>query len=107
MAAQSVNVKRGDTFGVLATILFDDVAVNLTGAAVTSQVRTPANSLIADLAIDVTNAAAGEVEISSTTTSTWPLSNATSPLLCDIKFVDEDTKRTTTFEIYVLAQVTE
>jgi hypothetical protein len=107
MAAQSVSVKRGDTFGQLVTVLFDGVAVNLADAVITSQVRTPANALIADLTIAIINAAAGEVEISSTTTSTWPLSNATSPLLCDIKIVDGDVNRTTTFEIYVLAQVTE
>lgn len=107
MAAQSVSVKRGDTFGLLVTVLFDGVAVNLADAVITSQVRTSANALIDDLVIDVINAAAGEVEISSTTTSTWPLSNATSPLLCDIKIVKDDTNRTTTFEIHVVAQVTE
>lgn len=83
------------------------MAVNLASAVTTSQVRTPANALIADLVIDVINAAAGQVEISNTATSAWPLSNATSPLLCDIKVVDGDTNRTTTFEIHVVAQVTE
>jgi hypothetical protein len=107
MSGLATTHKRGDTFGRLATVLFDGTAVDLTGATITSQVRTPAGALIASLTIEVISAAAGQVEISSTSTSAWPLSNATSPLLCDIKIVDGDTNRTTTFEIHVVAQVTE
>ena len=99
--------KRGDTFGRLATVLFDGAPVDLTAATITSQVRGLDGALIDDLSIDVIDAAAGEVEIFKALTGAWPLSDATNPLLCDIKVVSTDTNRTTTFEIHVVAQVTE
>jgi hypothetical protein len=107
MSRLATRHKRGDTFGRLATILFDGAAVNLTAATITSQVRGLNGALIDNLTIDVINAALGQVEISKLDTSAWPLSDETNPLLCDIKVVDGDTNRTTTFEIHVVAQVTE
>ena len=98
--------KRDDTFGRLVTVTFDGEAFDLTGATITSQVRDRSGGLIDDLTIEVTDAPAGKVEISSTDTSDWPLSDETNPLLCDIKVVDSDTNRTATFEIHVVAQVT-
>ena len=39
MKAQTTTHKRGDTFGRLVTVLFDGAPVDLSNAAITSQVR--------------------------------------------------------------------
>ena len=107
MKAQTTTHKRGDDFGRLVTVLFDGAPVDLSNAAITSQVRALDGTLIDNLTIDVVNASLGKVEIVEPITTSWPLSDDTNPLLCDVKVVDGDTNRTTTFEIHVDAQVTE
>lgn len=98
--------KRGDTFGRLVTVLFGGQPVDLSAATVTSQVRTPDGTLVDDLTVDMLDAAQGQVEIYKLDTTAWPLSDSIIPLLCDVKVVQVDTNRTTTFEIHVVPQVT-
>lgn len=104
---QTTNHKRGDTFARKIIVSDANGVVDLTGDTITSQVKTWAYTAVATLSIDTTGAANGEVVISASDTSAWPLTDEEQPLLCDVKIVSGSTARTDTFGIIVVRQVTD
>lgn len=104
---QTTNHKRGDTFNRKVIVSDANGIVDLTGDTVTSKVKTWDYSAVATLTIDTSGAANGEVVITASDTSAWPLTDEERPLLCDVKIVSGDTVRTDTFGIIVVRQVTD
>jgi hypothetical protein len=104
---QTTNHKRSDTFTRKIIVSDADGVVDLTGDSVTSQVKTWDFSAVATLTIDTSGAATGEILISASDTSAWPLTDEERPLICDLKIVSGDTVRTDTFGIIVVRQVTD
>lgn len=78
--------KRGDTFELNMTLENQGIAIDLTGWTIASQVRAGDDSLVDDLTVTITDAAAGQVTVSATAAETeqWP----TGQLDWDIEFTD-------------------
>lgn len=95
--------KRGDTFLMEGTVMNGDVAQDITGWAIRSQVRQ-GNALIADLEIEYVNRPLGVYRLRKTDTSEWPAKT----LVCDIEYTTNSGQvaSTDTFEIDTKADVT-
>ena len=101
---QQVTHKRGDTFSLDLEVSQDDSPLDLTGYTITSQIRTQHDVLVADLTVTVTNAATGQVSVSSESTTDWP----TGEHLWDVEFYDGSSSRWSieTVQVKVLPDVT-
>ena len=104
---KTTNHKRGDTFTRKVVVSDADGPMDLTGMTVSAQIKTIAFVAVDTLTVSTTGAASGEVVISKSDTSAWPLTNDDEPLICDVKFVGSSTMRTETFGVNVFRQVTE
>lgn len=98
-----IDIKQGDTFSVTLTVTRSSVAVDLTGVAITSQVRAPGGEQIATLTVTPISLTGGMVQLRSETT-TWPAR----ALDWDVQFVENgNTWSTPTTKVNVQTDVTQ
>lgn len=101
-----LRIKRGDTLSLAFAAKTDEGTVqDLTGYAVTSQVRAPQGALVADLDVVIVDAVAGELTLGATAAATaaWPLGK----LICDLRLdLAGDVVHSETFEVIVIEAVT-
>jgi len=72
----SITYKRGDTFAPALAVTENNVAVDITGWTISSQIRTPDDVLVADLAVSNRDNAAGTYTLSPTVDypeTGWPV----------------------------------
>lgn len=102
----SLRIKRGDTFLLAFAAKTDEGTVqDLTGYAVTSQVRSAQGALVADLDVAIVDAVAGSLTLGATAAATaaWPLGK----LVADLRLeVGGDVLHTETLELVVIEAVT-
>lgn len=103
MATVTIPFKRGDTFLVEGSVSDNAVPVDLTGWTIRSQVRN-GEALVADLGVTITNAAAGQYQLTKNDTTSWPVKD----LSCDIEYTTDSGQivSTETFTISCKADVT-
>ena len=81
-----IDIKRGDTYSRDFQLFADyaqNIAFNLTGYTIRSQIRSTSGSLISTCTCTITNAVAGTFKVASSAavTAAWPLGD----LLTDIE----------------------
>lgn len=102
----TINHKRGDTFELSCSLENEGNPVDITNFTITSQVRSPDDTLLQPLTVTVTDAATGAFTLSATPTQTetWD----TIQYLSDIEFVDGggEVNSSETFTINVIKDIT-
>jgi hypothetical protein len=100
----TVTIKRGDTFRRGFSHAIGSNAVDLTGWAISSQVRDQSGALVATLNIGPRNDAAGIYAVSYDNTTTWPIGT----LVWDVRTTAPDglISSTQTIDLVVQPDVT-
>lgn len=102
----TINHKRGDTFELSCTLENEGNPVDITNFTITSQIRSPDDSLLQALTVTVTDAANGAFTLSATPaqTETWDIIQ----YLSDIEFVNAsgEVNSSETFTINVIKDIT-
>lgn len=98
-----MNIKRGDSFQIALVVKVDDVPQDLTDWQVRASIGTPSR-VIAELAVEFTDRAAGEFTLSAET-GTWP----TGALSFDIRYTTDAEQILTTdpVRVFVAKGITE
>lgn len=102
----TITHKRGDTFELTCSLENQGNDVDITGWTVAAQLRKTDDTLVQNMTITVTNAAAGEFTISAPDTETddWPIEN----LEIDVQFTESsgNISSSETFTIAVIKDIT-
>jgi len=102
----TINHKRGDTFELSSTLENEGNPVDITNFTITSQIRSPDDSLLQALTVTVTDAVNGAFTLSATPAQTETWDNI--QYLSDIEFVDGggEVNSSETFTINVIKDIT-
>jgi len=98
--------KQGDTYFVTCSVTDDEgTPINLSGFTIRSQIRQPTGELIAELDVDITDAAQGDFVMSDDDTQEWPVGCQ----FQDIEYTDsgETVVSTQTFKIDIQQDITQ
>ena len=106
MSNNRIDIKRGDTYLIEAT-LTDDLGdpVNITDWTIRSQIRNVRGDIVATLVIAITNAALGTYTMSyAGDTALWPVATHRQ----DVEYVDQTGRvmSTETFKLRVVEDIT-
>jgi hypothetical protein len=102
----TISHKRGDTFELTCSLENQGNDVDMTGWSIAAQLRKTDDTLVQDMTVTVTDAAAGEFKITAADTETddWPIEN----LEIDVQFteVSGNISSSETFTIAVIKDIT-
>jgi hypothetical protein len=102
----TISHKRGDTFELTCSLENQGNDVDMTGWSIAAQLRKTDDTLVQDMTVTVTDAAAGEFKITAADTETddWPIEN----LEIDVQFTEfsGNISSSETFTIAVIKDIT-